>query len=406
MLDALIFMASKLSLIVIGHQLLQVKQYLRVVVKVLVDNPDFDSQTKTRLTTTTHRLGFDLLLPSEFIEEVAELGVLEASIKAMEATRNRVMQRALSSGAPPSVAKLEDATNAGKKGHNCTLILTEGDSAKALAVAGLAKVGRENYGVFPLKGKLLNVRGAGDKQIQLMMVTEACCFMPANDGQLMLAHTLRGHASDVPFLVAAAGFQKSFRHLMHILGLRWGQEFQSLEEVTNLRYQQVMLFCDQDLDGHHIAGLVINLFATLWPSLLEVKPDFLERFATPLVKVFPSGSDKQSASNRVEFFSQGDFEAWQEATGAQWTRRYRAKYYKGLGTSTREEALQYFSEMDKHVIDVEFEGPPALKAVEKAFEPSQTDDRKEWIKSYNPNEELSAKPAGWLAGWMDGWFVH
>jgi len=45
--------------------------------------------------------------------------------------------------------------------------MTEGDSAKSLAVAGLAVVGREQYGVFPLKGKLLNVRDANVKQISL-----------------------------------------------------------------------------------------------------------------------------------------------------------------------------------------------------------------------------------------------
>jgi len=59
------------------------------------------------------------------------------------------------------LTKLADANNAGtRNASNCTLILTEGDSAKALAVAGLGVVGRDNFGVFPLRGKLLNVREA------------------------------------------------------------------------------------------------------------------------------------------------------------------------------------------------------------------------------------------------------
>lgn len=49
------------------------------------------------------------------------------------------------------------------RSENCTLILTEGDSAKALAMAGIEVVGRDNFGVFPLKGKLLNVREANKK---------------------------------------------------------------------------------------------------------------------------------------------------------------------------------------------------------------------------------------------------
>lgn len=61
---------------------------------------------------------------------------------------------------------MSDAKNAGTKlSSQCTLILTEGDSAKTLAVAGLSAVGRDNYGVFPLKGKLLNVREASTAQI-------------------------------------------------------------------------------------------------------------------------------------------------------------------------------------------------------------------------------------------------
>lgn len=71
-----------------------------------------------------------------------------------------------------------------------------------------------------------------------------------------------------------------------------------------------------------------------------------------------------------------------------WTRRYRAKYYKGLGTSTRGEALEYFSNMDKHIINVDFEGEDAVEAVEKAFEPTRADDRKEWITGYDPTEEV------------------
>jgi DNA topoisomerase-2 len=62
--------------------------------------------------------------------------------------------------------KLADANNAGTKyAQKCTLILTEGDSAKSLAIAGLSVVGRDNFGVFPLRGKLLNVREARHDQI-------------------------------------------------------------------------------------------------------------------------------------------------------------------------------------------------------------------------------------------------
>lgn len=50
------------------------------------------------------------------------------------------------------ITKLDDANWAGTaKSKDCTLILTEGDSAKTLAISGLSTVGRDKYGVFPLK---------------------------------------------------------------------------------------------------------------------------------------------------------------------------------------------------------------------------------------------------------------
>lgn len=62
----------------------------------------------------------------------------------------------------------------GKNSAGCTLILTEGDSAKTLAVSGLGVVGRDRYGVFPLRGKMLNVREASHKQVQTHTDTQLC----------------------------------------------------------------------------------------------------------------------------------------------------------------------------------------------------------------------------------------
>ena len=71
------------------------------------------------------------------------------------------------------IPKLDDANEAGgKNALDCTLIVTEGDSAKSLAVSGLGVIGRDNYGVFPLRGKLLNVREASHAQVWSAM--EAC----------------------------------------------------------------------------------------------------------------------------------------------------------------------------------------------------------------------------------------
>ena len=74
------------------------------------------------------------------------------------------------------IPKLDDANDAGtKNSERCTLILTEGDSAKTLAVAGLSILGRDSYGVFPLRGKLLNVREATHKQVDRLLAMFCVC---------------------------------------------------------------------------------------------------------------------------------------------------------------------------------------------------------------------------------------
>jgi len=102
------------------------------------------------------------------------------------------------------MTKLCDANNAGSRyGKDCTLILTEGDSAKALAVAGLSVVGRDNFGVFPLRGKLLNVREANHDQIMK---------------------------------------NEEIQNVKKIMGLQHNKEYTSTD---NLRYGRIMIMADQ-----------------------------------------------------------------------------------------------------------------------------------------------------------------
>src|SRR5262249_28009291 len=136
------------------------------------------------------------------------------------------------------VPKLDDANNAGTKDSiNCTLILTEGDSAKSLAVAGLGVIGRDRYGVFPLRGKMLNVREATPKQILDNAEVTALC---------------------------------------KIIGLNFKEKYEHKESLKQLRYGKVMIMTDQDHDGSHIKGLIINFVHYQWPNLL--KHGFLEEF--------------------------------------------------------------------------------------------------------------------------------
>jgi len=231
------------------------------------------------------------------------------------------------------IPKLEDANEAGTKNSSgCTLILTEGDSAKTLAVAGLGVIGRDYYGVYPLKGKLLNVREASHKQILE---------------------------------------NKEINDLVKICGLQYKKKYESLDDLKSLRYGKVMIMTDQDQDGSHIKGLLINFIHYNWPTLMKLP--FLEEFITPIVKA--SKKDDQHS-----FFSLPEFEEWKEAT-PNW-HTYKIKYYKGLGTSTSQEAKVYFSDMARHRIKFRYNGNQDDHSIQLAFSKKEIEGRKEWLTQY------------------------
>ena len=76
---------------------------------------------------------------------------------------------------------------------------------------------------------------------------------------------------------------KEITDLVKIIGLSYKKKYMSMEDVSSLRYGKVMIMTDQDQDGSHIKGLVINFIHHNWPSLLKLP--FLEEFITPIVKV-------------------------------------------------------------------------------------------------------------------------
>jgi DNA topoisomerase II len=167
-------------------------------------------------------------------------------------------------------------------------------------MSGLSIVGRDYYGVYPLKGKPMNVRDASHSQIMKNEEVKALC---------------------------------------DIIGLKPGVQYNQ-ENIKTLRYGSLMIMADQDHDGSHIKGLVINFIHHFWPALLDV-PGFLKQFITPIVKV---SKGKMSQT----FFTLPEYETWKESTGK--NGKFKIKYYKGLGTSTAAEAKEYFSDLDTHEI--------------------------------------------------------
>lgn len=130
---------------------------------------------------------------------------------------------------------------------------------------------------------------------------------------------------------------------------------------------------DQDHDGSHIKGLIINFLHFFWPALL--KTNFLKEFVTPIIKV-------TNASEVKQFFTIADYEVYSRLNAG---KKFQIKYYKGLGTSTAAEAKQYFSDLQKHILQFKHCGLDSEeKAIELAFSRAMADARKDWLQGYNP----------------------
>ena len=121
------------------------------------------------MTLKASQFGSKCELSDKIIKDFLKLGIVDTVIEMAKAKALKNLAKT-TGGQKKSkltgIPKLEDANEAGTRlSERCTLILTEGDSAKALAMSGLSVIGRDYYGVFPLKGKLLNVREAAIKTL-------------------------------------------------------------------------------------------------------------------------------------------------------------------------------------------------------------------------------------------------
>jgi DNA topoisomerase-2 len=321
-----------------------IKSHLWIFVNCLVENPTFDSQTKENMTLKSSSFGSAFDLSDKFLKEVLKLGILDHVVKFAQTREELKMTKQLNTGGGKKarlqgIPKLEDANDAGtRNSHNCTLILTEGDSAKSLAMAGIEIVGRDNFGVFPLKGKLLNVRDANVGQIT------------RND---------------------------EIQNLIKILGLQVGKGY---EDIKSLRYGSIMIMTDQDHDGSHIKGLIINFIHHFWPSLIKIN-GFLKEFITPIIKA-TRGNNVQS------FYTIHEYKQWCETIPN--IKAWKVKYYKGLGTSTDKEGQEYFSMIERHRIEFQYENEHDDEAIDLAFNKKKAEDRKQWLAGFDPNNVLDS----------------
>jgi len=146
-----------------------------------------------------------------------------------------------------------------------------------------------------------------------------------------------------------------------------------------LRYGSIMMMTDQDHDGSHIKGLIINMIHHWWPSLCQYD-GFMREFVTPIVKVWKPGKKDSERKDEKSFFTLNEFHSWKNRTNE--GRGWMHKYYKGLGTSTTKEAKEYFKDIEQHELRFRWASERDGQAIDLAFNKKRADDRKEWINAY------------------------
>lgn len=334
------------------------KEHLSFFVNCMVVNPAFTSQTKEELKTLPEEFGTVCNISDAFIKKIQKTGLTDRVLQYVKIKESTFLKKSdgKKTQSVRGIDKLTDASWAGHKtkSKQCILILTEGDSAKGLAMAGREKVGNNVVGVFPLKGKLLNVRDAAPKKL---------------------------------------ADNEEIKNIKKILGLKQGEEYKSLDQ---LRYGRIMIFTDQDNDGFHIKGLVMNFIAYYWPSLVDL--GFLTFLPTHIIRATKGNEIK-------DFMTISNYEKWKEENDS---KGWHIKYYKGLGTSTRKDAKEYFTDLYDKLITYTWQGQllsedsdsdyievyssaeqkdntdlktKCKKALDLAFEKSLADKRKEWLST-------------------------
>lgn len=352
----------------------QIKENLTVFINTTIENPVFGSQTKDALKTKISDFKVKCEIDDAFIKKICKSGLLDEIVQVAQIKQLAELEKTDGKKVTnlKKLVKLEDARYAGsKQAHKCTLILTEGDSAKSFAISGLEVIGRDYYGVFPLKGKLLNVREATANQL-------------LNNEEI--------------------------KNLKQILGLKQNKVYKNTKD---LRYGHILILTDSDADGSHIKGLVMNFIHTFWPSLAKID-GFIQSIATPIIKVAKRGDNKKTTLQT--FYTMSEYKKWCEKVGD--IKGYDIKYYKGLGTSTDKEAKESFVGYEKKIInyiwnkkqdeivleeeehvdevdvsettsvqtDLNDKNEPSYQAITLAFAKNRANDRKDWLKEYDPEK--------------------
>ena len=382
-----------------------IKEQLILFLRCDVVNPSFDSQTKDYMNTPSNKFGSNCAVSDTFIEKVAKMGVMDLACSLTEAKESKLAAKktdGVKTKTIRGIANFIDANwSGGNQSKDCILILCEGLSAMSGIVSGLSSEDRNTIGIYPLKGKLLNVRGEQAKKI---------------------------------------AENKEITDIKKILGLENGKVYETLQDVHQyLRYGKIMVLTDADADGSHIKGLCVNLLHSEWASLTKID-GFISFMNTPILRA-------TKGSQKVLFYNQGEYESWKRTfmtagngclesstgrtfmtaglteistgrssaenspritsipdTDAPVPQGWTIKYFKGLGTSTSTEFKEYFA--NKKVVNFVY-SDNSDETIDKVFNKKRADDRKTWLENYDKHAFLdTGRPSVNYEDFIDNELIH
>ena len=339
-----------------------IKEQLILFLRSDIVNPAFDSQTKDFMNTPSNKFGSSCTVSDTFIEKVAKMGVMDLACSLTEAKESKLAAKktdGVKTKTIRGIANFIDANwSGGNQSKDCVLILCEGLSAMSGIVSGLSSEDRNTIGIYPLKGKLLNVRGEQAKKI---------------------------------------AENKEITDIKKILGLENGKVYDTIQDVHQfLRYGKIMVLTDADADGSHIKGLCVNLVHSEWAALTKI-PGFISFMNTPILRA-------TKGQQKALFYNQGEYESWKTNPVNNNGQGWAIKYFKGLGTSTSAEFKEYFA--NKKVVDFVY-SDQSDETIDKVFNKKRADDRKTWLENYDKNAFLdTGRPSVKYEEFIDNELIH
>jgi DNA topoisomerase-2 len=328
----------------------QIRDHFRVYIAANINRPKFSSQTKENMISAVSDYKTSWEVPDKMINKIVKSTIIQSILDWAEAKAHqeqmkdlRKLNKDTDKADPRRVDKFCDALEK-KDRTKCVLFLAEGDSA---AKSLFAARGKTNFiGTFPLKGKPLNVR---EKDIARVLGLDK-----KKDGK---------------------SEPNEIQKILTIIGLRIGEKVNSLSE---LRFGKVAFATDADVDGSHIAGLLMNVFDTFWPELFEL--GFIHILRTPVVKVVLKNKEV------IEFFTEREFKDWVKKDG-QKAKGWSHRYYKGLGTTKTNDFIPYMENLNQYLFQITMDGQDDKQALDLAFNGERADDRKAWLETPADNFE-------------------